>query len=172
MNCILCGSLSSTELFQHYEKPLCLLCASEIASAYNKCSAKPQRRQQVFMRFVKLGLRVMPTDQRILEIAEHSTDEQIDGAIEIAKKSNAVSLGYISAILRSERTRKPAKAEPQETPKAATAERKEPWEREGFTSEADMLKCQDAYQSMKFKAPVGKCMKWPEFLANWQAEAL
>lgn len=172
MNCLLCGSLSSTELFTHYEKPLCLLCAADIASAYHKCSTKPQRRQQVFMRFTKLGLRVMPTDQRILEIAENSTDEQIDGAIEIAKKSNAVSLGYIAAILRSERTRKPAKAEAKEVEPAQSVEKKEPWEREGFVSEQDYLKCQDAFTKMKFKQQIGKGQKWPEFRASWLAEAL
>lgn len=168
MICLLCHSPASQEL--NLAKPICLVCAATISAAYEQSKAKPDRRRVLWQRFTDMGLTVMPTDQRLIEIAEHASDEQIDGAIEIAKKSNALSVPYIAGILRRERE-KQARA-PTEQPKASEAPRQEPWQREGFTSEDDMLKCQDAYQKEQYRQRVGKCMKWPEFRAKWQSEAL
>lgn len=168
--CLLCHSSAALEL--DLAKPVCLVCAATISAAYQKVTAKPERRRVIWQRFTDMGLIVMPTDQRLIDIAEHASDEQIDGAIEIAKKSNALSVPYIAGILRKEREKQARAPVQAEQPKASEATRQEPWQREGFASEADMLKCQDAYQQEKFRRQVGRCMKWPDFRAKWQSEAL
>lgn len=173
MICQLCQrNPISSELQALCQRSCCIVCATAIAEALPRLKTQPQRRQAICMRLQERGIRIAPSDRRIIELVEYGvTDEQISGACDMAKESiGTANLGYVLGILRNERMR-PAKYV--ETPKIAEpapeVKAREDWERLGFASQKDYEAWQFSYDCDKRK---GRKITEAEHRHNWISEAV